>query len=73
MSTERVKLERLQAIAIGTIATEWELELADAEPERSVRHNITMGPARGVRVRFGRPTSASFARTTPPMPASVPR
>jgi cytochrome P450 len=39
------------AIAIATIATEWDLELADARPERSVRRNITMGPARGVRVR----------------------
>jgi cytochrome P450 family 110 len=39
------------AIAIATIASEWELELADDRPERAVRRNITMGPARGVRIR----------------------
>jgi cytochrome P450 len=39
------------AIAVATIVSEWELELADAKPERAVRRNITMGPERGVRVR----------------------
>ena len=63
--------ESEMAIAIGTIASEWQLELADAEPERSVRHNITMGPARGVRVRFGRPTSASPSTTRQPSAASA--
>ncbi len=38
-------------IAIATIATEWDLALADRAPERSVRRNITMGPERGVRVK----------------------
>lgn len=65
--------ESEMAIAIGTIASEWELELADAQPERAVRHNITMGPARGVRVRFGRPTSASPSASTRPTPASAPQ
>lgn len=36
------------AIALGTIASEWELRLADRRPERAVRRNITMGPKRGV-------------------------
>jgi len=39
------------AIALGTIATEWDIELASDEPERAVRRNITMGPERGVPVR----------------------
>lgn len=39
------------AIALATIVSEWELELADRKPERAVRRNITMGPERGVRVR----------------------
>ena len=38
------------AIALATLTTSWDLTLADAEPERSVRRNVTMGPARGVRV-----------------------
>jgi cytochrome P450 len=43
--------EAEMAIAVGTLVAEWNLELVDRE-ERSVRHNITMGPERGVRVRF---------------------
>jgi cytochrome P450 len=43
--------EAEMAIAVGILVREHNLELADRE-ERSVRHNITMGPARGVRVRF---------------------
>ena len=40
------------AIAIGAIACDLELELAEPHyVERSVRRNITMGPAHGVRVR----------------------
>jgi cytochrome P450 len=39
------------AIALGTIASRWDVELADRRPERSVRRNITMGPERGVRIR----------------------
>lgn len=39
------------AIAIATIARDWELALAEDRPEESVRRNITMGPARGVRVK----------------------
>jgi cytochrome P450 len=39
------------AIALGTIALEWDLELASRDPERAVRRHITMGPKNGVRVR----------------------
>lgn len=39
------------AIALATIAREWELSLASDEPEIAVRRNITMGPKSGVRVR----------------------
>jgi cytochrome P450 len=39
------------AIVLGTLASEWRLELASSEPERAVRRNITMGPERGVVVR----------------------
>jgi cytochrome P450 len=39
------------AVAIGAIAGEWELKLAESTPERAVRRNITMGPRHGVRVR----------------------
>jgi cytochrome P450 len=38
-------------IVLGTIAAEWDVELASGEPERAVRRNITMGPERGVPVR----------------------
>lgn len=43
--------EAEMAIAVGTLVQAWNLELVDRD-ERSVRHNITMGPKRGVRVRF---------------------
>lgn len=39
------------AVALATIAREWELVLVESEPERPVRRNITMGPKNGVRVR----------------------
>jgi cytochrome P450 len=39
------------AIAIAEIAGRWDLALADASPEKAVRRNVTMGPARGVRVK----------------------
>jgi cytochrome P450 family 110 len=39
------------ALALATIVGDWDLALADAAPERSVRRNITMGPERGVRVK----------------------
>lgn len=44
--------EAEMAIAVGILATEWNVELADKEPEVAVRQNITMGPKRGVRVRI---------------------
>lgn len=51
------------AIALGTIASEWELRLADRRPESPVRRNITMGPKRGVVVEVvgrRRPTSPAI-------------
>jgi cytochrome P450 len=39
------------ALALGTIASEWELALAEGPTERAVRRNITMGPRYGVRVQ----------------------
>ena len=39
------------AIAIGTIASRWNVELTEARPERAVRRNITMGPKRGIPIR----------------------
>jgi len=39
------------AVALGALAGEWDLALADGPPERAVRRNITMGPRYGVRVR----------------------
>jgi cytochrome P450 len=39
------------AIALATIASDWELAPAHSAPERAVRRNLTMGPARGVPVR----------------------
>ena len=39
------------ALALGTIASEWDLALAEGPAERAVRRNITMGPRHGVRVR----------------------
>ena len=38
------------AIALGTIASAWELEVVSDVPERAVRRNITMGPEHGVRL-----------------------
>ncbi|HSQ67433.1 MAG TPA: cytochrome P450 [Polyangiaceae bacterium] len=37
-------------IVLGTLVMELELELESRAPERSKRRNVTMGPARGVRV-----------------------
>lgn len=54
--------EAEMAIAIGILVTEHNLELVDRD-ERSVRHNITMGPERGVRVRFVAPRAVSSGRT----------
>jgi cytochrome P450 len=42
------------AIVLATLARDFRLELADDEPERAVRRNITMGPKNGVRVRVVR-------------------
>jgi cytochrome P450 len=39
-------------VAISTLVRDWELALADGEPEKAIRRNITMGPKRGVRVRL---------------------
>ncbi len=39
------------AIALASVASRWELELASQRPERAVRRNITMGPKDKVRVR----------------------
>jgi cytochrome P450 len=63
--------EAEMAIAVGILTSEFEIELADKQPERSVRHNITMGPARGIRVRFtgARRTSASGRNTSQPISA----
>lgn len=47
------------AIAVAAIASRYELELADTQPERAVRRHITMGPARGVRLRVRRRISDS--------------
>jgi cytochrome P450 len=38
-------------VVLGTIAAKWDLALADTRPERSVRRNVTMAPASGIRVR----------------------
>ncbi|MGD0676416.1 MAG: cytochrome P450 [Polyangiaceae bacterium] len=54
------------AITLATFAREWELELAEPMPERSVRRNITMGPQHGVRVRVlgARPDRPRVARAS---------
>jgi cytochrome P450 len=39
------------AIALASVASRWQLELASQRPERAVRRNITMGPKDKVRVR----------------------
>jgi cytochrome P450 family 110 len=50
------------ALAIAELVTHWELELESAEPERAKRRNVTMGPARGVRLRVKGARSPSFPR-----------
>ncbi len=42
--------EQEMRIVLGTLARELDLELESDEPERVVRRNVTMGPARGVPV-----------------------
>jgi cytochrome P450 family 110 len=49
------------AIALATIASTWELQLASDAPERSTRRNITMGPGTGVRVRVLGPVPTTRA------------
>lgn len=39
-------------LVLGTLVTEWDLELTSTGPERAVRRNVTMGPEHGVPVRF---------------------
>jgi cytochrome P450 family 110 len=39
------------ALAVAELAQRWDLELESDEPERATRKNLTMGPARGVRIR----------------------
>jgi cytochrome P450 len=39
------------ALAIAEVARRWEIELESREPEQAARKNVTMGPARGVRIR----------------------
>ena len=63
--------EAEMAIAVGILVSEWNLELVDRE-ERAVRHNITMGPERGVRVRFVGRRPARPAATSEPRPATPP-
>jgi cytochrome P450 family 110 len=46
-------------VVLGTIATSWDLELADKRPEWSVRHHVNMTPARGVRLRVLGPRARS--------------
>jgi cytochrome P450 len=52
------------AIAVAEIVSRWEIAPADAEPERSIRRNLTMGPKNGVRIRVLGP------RVTPQMKAA---
>lgn len=40
------------ALAVAQVVQRWNLELESAEPELSTRKNVTMGPARGVRIRI---------------------
>jgi cytochrome P450 len=42
------------ALAVAEVALRWDIELESAEPERATRKNVTMGPARGVRIRIKR-------------------
>jgi cytochrome P450 len=46
--------ESEMAIVVASIASGWDVALADSEPEVCVRRNLTMGPKRGVRVRLRR-------------------
>jgi cytochrome P450 len=39
------------ALAVAELAQRWEIQLESSEPERATRKNVTMGPARGVRIR----------------------
>ena len=39
------------ALAIAEVAQRWQIELESDQPERATRKNVTMGPARGVRIR----------------------
>jgi cytochrome P450 len=40
------------ALAVAEVALALQVELASAEPEYATRKNVTMGPARGVRIRI---------------------
>ena len=44
--------ENEMRLVLGTLVAEWDLELVLRKPERAVRRNVTMGPERGVPVRF---------------------
>ena len=46
--------ESEMALVLGAIARDWDVTLADSEPEVCVRRNLTMGPKHGVRVRLQR-------------------
>jgi cytochrome P450 len=46
--------ESEMALVLASIARDWEVTLADSEPETCVRRNLTMGPKHGVRVRLRR-------------------
>lgn len=61
------------AIALGTIASEWDLRLADSRPERAVRRNITMGPKRGVVVEVVGRRRPSRTSTKPSAGATTSR
>lgn len=43
------------ALAVAEVVRRWELEPESAEPEHATRKNVTMGPARGVRLRVTGP------------------
>ncbi len=49
-------------LAIAELAQCWELVLADDAPERATRKNLTMGPARGVRIRIRGRRAPALAR-----------
>ncbi len=49
------------ALALASIARDWDLVLASEAPERAVRRNITMGPKFGVRVRVLGPRASASA------------